>query len=249
MSKYLIIIFIILLILLFYYYTNYNFYNISTPISKPIPSETPIVTPIPSETPIPKPTPNNYYPTPKPVQLIPYKVISQRQQWLPNFGYCGETSFITCAMYYGMYMSQYDLRRLTSVSNTQSKESDQILIGTLSEIIAANLFKLSFDRWIGNNKTTNDFINWMIVHTNNKDPVISVVYENQKLLGTKNGTSPSGVSTGIGFLNSSIWVQLRQHGEGILVRPNERPAELEQLVASHDARGGGDVLWVPGATR
>jgi len=121
--------------------------------------------------------------------VIPFSTISVRQQWLANYGYCGETSFITSAMYYGMYMSQYDVRYYTSVSQNQNKENDQVLIGTPSEVAAANLFKLNYKRWSDTSepRTTSNFVNWMERHTRLKHPVISVVFENKDFVAIPGG--------------------------------------------------------------
>jgi len=126
--------------------------------------------------------------------LIPYRTISRRQQWLANYGYCGETSFITSAMYYGMYMSQYDVRQFTSINNTQNKENDQVLIGTQSEVRAAGLFQLNYDRWVNVPtspsipvRDTSGFLTWMGSHTALLHPVISVVFENRYLVSIPGG--------------------------------------------------------------
>ncbi len=120
-----------------------------------------------------------------PYTIIPWQTIARRKQWDGNFGYCGETSYIAAAMHYGMYMSQYDLRRYTSLTQTQTKETDQVLIGEESEIAAADLFKLNYEQWRKSStycrqSNTCDhtlaFCNWAQSHLNKGRPVISVVY-------------------------------------------------------------------------
>ena len=120
-----------------------------------------------------------------PYTIIPWQTIARRKQWDGNFGYCGETSYIAAALHYGMYISQYDLRRYTSVTNTQTKESDQVLLGETSEIAALNLFKLNYEQWTKSStfcrqsdscQHTDVFCNWAQSHLNKGRPVVSVVY-------------------------------------------------------------------------
>jgi hypothetical protein len=127
-----------------------------------------------------------------PYTIIPWQTIARRKQWDGNFGYCGETSYIAAAMHYGMYISQYDLRRYTSITNTQVNETDQVLLGEKSEIAALNLFKLNYEQWRNSSmycrqsnscEHTDVFCNWAQAHLNKGRPVISVVY-------TKPGKSP-----------------------------------------------------------
>ena len=131
-------------------------------------------------------------------QLIPFKQIALRQQWLTNYGYCGETSFIASALYYGMYMSQYDVRRLTSMSNTQSKQTDQVLPGENSEVAAAKLFGFTYEKWSTSSLYTTgtadpttlntNFISWVNGHTSSGHPIVSVVYENADLAVNRTGS-------------------------------------------------------------
>ncbi len=61
--------------------------------------------------------------------------------WGVNFGYCGETSFITSGMYYGQYLSQYDVRRLNLKPGlTQSKEEGQVRIALLCQKLLCFFF-------------------------------------------------------------------------------------------------------------
>jgi hypothetical protein len=90
-------------------------------------------------------------------------------------------------MYYGMYMSQFDIRRLTSLSGTQNQETDQLLLDTDSDIAAANLFHLNYERWMDTDvevKDTMAFSNWMQSHTSLQHPVIIGIFENNSLVET-----------------------------------------------------------------
>ncbi len=125
--------------------------------------------------------PDNKYP------IIPFRTIAQKQQWNTNFGYCGETSFIAAAMFNGMYMSQYDLRKYISISGTQSNQEDQLLLGEPNEIKAANIFKFTYERWSDstmykNSTSTSTFINWANQYTSTNIPVVSAVYLKSTLI-------------------------------------------------------------------
>ena len=125
-----------------------------------------------------------------PYTLISYQPFALRQQWYANYGYCGETSFIASAMFYGMYMSQYDVRAYTSLSRTQSTEKDQVLLGEASELAAANLFKLNYERWSDTSitpKYTDNFLRWVNGHLTSNHPVISAVYEYAGLVSIPGG--------------------------------------------------------------
>jgi hypothetical protein len=90
-------------------------------------------------------------------------------------------------MYYGMYMSQYDVRYYTSPTHTQKAQGDQVLINAGSDIAAAELFKLSYERWMDLAqpaiKDTTAFLTWMQGHTTLSHPLVSVVFENKGSLG------------------------------------------------------------------
>ena len=45
--------------------------------------------------------------------------IRNRMQWLENDGYCGETSIQEVALYYGTYISQYDVRKIFDPTQQQ----------------------------------------------------------------------------------------------------------------------------------
>jgi hypothetical protein len=170
------------------------------PVVPPLISLPPVVIPpvvIPPVVIPPIVNPPTYPPANITPYLIPFATIAKRQQWLANAGYCGETSFITSAMYYGMYMSQYDVRKFASPNNpptnptntspTQNLPSDQVLIGTPNDIVAASIFKMNYSRWedsgsVPLNNVTN-FLTWMQQYTNTGTPVISVLFENTALLG------------------------------------------------------------------
>lgn len=122
--------------------------------------------------------------------LIPFYTISQRKQWNANYGYCGETSFITSLMYYGGYMSQYDMRELamslmTKKPKNQTVESSQLLLNSYNiDTKVADALYFSYEKYTGN--SPDDFVQWIKKHTDNMIPVIIGVYESNAILEDKN---------------------------------------------------------------
>ena len=48
--------------------------------------------------------------------------VAPRLQWNSNYGYCGETSFISAGMYFGQYTSQWTARSAASPGVAQTEE-------------------------------------------------------------------------------------------------------------------------------
>lgn len=67
--------------------------------------------------------------------------IPARLQWNANFGYCGETSFISAGMHFGQYTSQWTARSLASPGVAQTEEESQLLLG-VNDMDAARMMKL-----------------------------------------------------------------------------------------------------------
>jgi len=55
--------------------------------------------------------------------------VPPRQQWLPNYGYCGETSYLSAGLKFGQYMSQFDVR---AIASTGPKPTAQFPYGPFS---------------------------------------------------------------------------------------------------------------------
>ena len=51
---------------------------------------------------------------PLPVDFVYENDIPPRLQWNSNDVYCGEVSMISAGLYYGQYLSQYDVRAIAS---------------------------------------------------------------------------------------------------------------------------------------
>jgi hypothetical protein len=65
--------------------------------------------------------------------------IPPRKQWDANFGYCGETSFISAGLHFGQYCSQFTARSLASPGAAQSSEESQLLLGVNDEAAARKM--------------------------------------------------------------------------------------------------------------
>jgi hypothetical protein len=115
--------------------------------------------------------------------------ISPRFQWNHNGGYCGETSFIAAGLYYGQYLSQYDVRAIASPGMAQNAlkngtYSSQLLLGK-NDASAANSLRLKHEIWPGD-KSTEDFMLWVKKHVLQGHPVIIGVFNNITLLNEEN---------------------------------------------------------------
>lgn len=116
--------------------------------------------------------------------------VPQRLQWHQNFGYCGETSYITTGLGLGQYTSQYAMRALAS-GGPQNGENDQLLLG-VNDIDAhvANLAKLKHNRLYDCTVNSNDFLTWVKSELYQGHPVIIGVYLNEYLFYRNQVTSP-----------------------------------------------------------
>ncbi|MCE7992511.1 MAG: hypothetical protein HEP71_11040 [Roseivirga sp.] len=115
--------------------------------------------------------------------------IPPRFQWNHNGGYCGETSFIASGLYYGQYLSQYDVRSIASDGKKQNEKGadgvygDQLLLG-VNDTYSAQQLRLAYDEWPRKDlKDTKAFMQWIKEHALNGHPVIIGVFNNFRLLG------------------------------------------------------------------
>ena len=109
--------------------------------------------------------------------------LEPRLQWNANFGYCGETSFISAGMRFGQYTSQWTARSLASPRVPQTRESSQLLLG-VNDLAAARRMKLAtvaFDT--GNRDTPARFLDWVKGRFVRGDVVIIGVNNNVRILG------------------------------------------------------------------
>jgi hypothetical protein len=110
-----------------------------------------------------------------------------RIQWNANYGYCGETAFISAGLYYGQYVSQYDARALASKNARQSLESSQLLLG-VNDVAAAKAMHLNATAFDTAKKPTSPaFLTWVKTNVTAGYPVVMGVLMNQsRFYGTTN---------------------------------------------------------------
>jgi len=86
--------------------------------------------------------------------------VPPRLQWNANFGYCGETSFISAGLAHGQYCSQYEARRLASPGVPQSQPESQLLLG-VNDRAAAKAMRLQTVSWnAAQQSKSRDFLQW-----------------------------------------------------------------------------------------
>jgi hypothetical protein len=112
-----------------------------------------------------------------------------RLQWNANFGYCGETSFVSAGLNYGQYISQYDARAIASGNAGQSLESSQLLLG-VNDAAAAEAMHLDA---FAKQATPESFLTWVKSNVIAGYPVIIGVFTNQsRFYGTANPNAGDG---------------------------------------------------------
>jgi len=109
-------------------------------------------------------------------------------QWGPNYGYCGEASFIAAGMRFGQYTSQWTARRVASSRANQTLPASQLLLGTSlpdgNAQTAAAAMRLNLDTYDSAHQTsTQDYLVWIKRHVVQGDPVIMGVLNNVNMLG------------------------------------------------------------------
>lgn len=103
---------------------------------------------------------------------LPYRL-----QWRQNLGYCGEVSLISAGLYYGQYLSQYDVRAL--VTSDGSQTGGQLLIGT-NDTDAADQMHLEYEEWdTDSQETTDEFLVWIKQQVAAGYPTIIGIFSNQ----------------------------------------------------------------------
>jgi hypothetical protein len=104
-----------------------------------------------------------------------------RNQWLGNDGYCGEMSLISAGLYYGQYLSQYDVRAAGNGANAQLS---QLILEPSSDAksnilqAAANLGLIAS---LHTDSDPTSFLTWVKGELIAGHPVIIGVYENCNL--------------------------------------------------------------------
>lgn len=102
--------------------------------------------------------------------------IPARIQWVANAGYCGEVSMVSAGLYYGQYMSQYDVRALIG------SQQEELLLG-INDAKAAKAMRLEAECWDFKTQTSTDaFLSWVKQNAEKGYPVVIGVYINQLLM-------------------------------------------------------------------
>jgi hypothetical protein len=110
--------------------------------------------------------------------------IPPRIQWNENYGYCGETSFISAGLYYGQYLSQYDARAIASTYETpprpQSNASSQLLLGVNASYAASQMHLTYAEPTPSQRSTASSFLQWVKGEVIQGYPVAIGIYENSR---------------------------------------------------------------------
>lgn len=110
-------------------------------------------------------------------------VMTPRFQWNANFGYCGETAFISAGMRFGQYTSQWTARSLASPGVDQWKSSAQLLLG-VNDRSAAKAMRLATEPFdSASQRSVPQFLRWVKSRFLAGDPVIIGVLNNTRVLG------------------------------------------------------------------
>ena len=121
--------------------------------------------------------------------------IGPRYQWEGNGGYCGEVSFISAGLYYGQYLSQYDVRAMAwacqdiaARNQTKNTQSAQLLLG-VNDATVAQMLKLGAEVFDVQDSET--FLQWVKKNVVSGYPVIVGVFYNEFLLSGGEITNPN----------------------------------------------------------
>ena len=110
--------------------------------------------------------------------------IPPRIQWNANFGYCGETSFVSAGLNFGQYISQYDARAIASRNARQHLESSQLLLGVNDVAVAKAMHLTGVAKQAA---SPSSFLPWVKLNVVAGFPVIIGVFMNQsRFYGTTN---------------------------------------------------------------
>lgn len=109
-----------------------------------------------------------------------------RLQWNSNYGYCGETSFISAGLQYGQYTSQWTARNLASGGGDEWDAGNQLLLGSPPDgnaLPAAAAMKLSATARYTNTAKTSTYLAWVKQEFLAGNVVIMGVFNNVNILG------------------------------------------------------------------
>ncbi|BBB62342.1 hypothetical protein UNDKW_4069 [Undibacterium sp. KW1] len=129
---------------------------------------------------LPGPVPADSPPPPTGGSYAMSLAIPPRHQWNANYGYCGETAFISAGLYYGQYVSQYTARAAATPGLSQNDVNSQLLV-SVNDLTAAANMHLNAVEWNGlsNATTTSQYLAWIKGYVLAGYPVIMGIYVNQ----------------------------------------------------------------------
>ncbi|MES2040364.1 MAG: C39 family peptidase [Pseudomonadota bacterium] len=129
---------------------------------------------------LPGPVPADSPPPPTGATYAMSLAIPPRHQWNANYGYCGETAFISAGLYYGQYVSQYTARAAATPGVNQTDVNSQLLV-SVNDLTAAANMHLTAVEWNGQSNaiTTNQYLAWIKGYVLAGYPVVMGVYVNQ----------------------------------------------------------------------
>lgn len=112
--------------------------------------------------------------------------IPPRFQWDNNLGYCGEVCLISAGLYFGQYLSQYDMRSIAIDGAPES--SNELLLG-INDSYAASQAHLNSASYTNNKNDSQAFLAWVKKQVLQGYPVAIGVYTNEYLF--YNNTHPN----------------------------------------------------------
>lgn len=126
--------------------------------------------------------------------------IPARLQWFTNSGYCGEMSLISAGLYYGQYLSQYDVRALVLDNQT-----DGTLLLGVNASKAAHKMHLHYEDWDPElQENTEQFLIWIKQMVVAGHPVAFGVYANQYIFN--NDTNPNAGDPDYDHIVSTVFL-------------------------------------------
>jgi hypothetical protein len=112
-------------------------------------------------------------PVNNPRQITKVLEIPPRRQWDDNEGYCGETCIQAFAMYYGTYVSQYQVRAMIN-----SDQRHELVICQNEDVVLKNL-RLTYQQWDYEKQPTpqcKNYLAWVKRQLSAGHPVIGTAY-------------------------------------------------------------------------
>lgn len=122
--------------------------------------------------------------------------ITPRLQWDNKNGYCGECSIQTCALYFGAYISQYQVRAIIDPTQNQDLWID------VHGATALNALRFTYEAWNSSLATPQypAYLAWAKSHLHNGHPVIITLF-----VDGEDSADYDHIVPAIGFQSASDW--------------------------------------------